>query len=323
MKRIISGVLGSKLENFFLYSWAAIGLLLFLVILGPLSYALGGRDGLAWGLRNGFIWVLAFTIGASRRQRENLVPALIAIGLPGGLIAGVGAAVYQRALYFLPFGAARIVAEGAAGVFIGLFSLSFSTSAIFGVGLANLRRGFLALGSGFIALIGGLAAVPRFGWPFGLLVAGLGAVGGFLLAWLAIRFGEQIGSWARPMLRAFVELWPYLKVMSIVASAFTIGFLLLIVFYANAYGTIWRMNPASFKGFPDSASYIDFFYFSIVIATGLGADVMPVSVLARLLVSTEVILGLGWMIIVFAAVVAYISPAWEDLAARFRGRRKA
>jgi ion channel len=66
----------------------------------------------------------------------------------------------------------------------------------------------------------------------------------------------------------------------------------------------------------------EFFYFSVVTIATLGyGDITPASGIARALVSTEVALGVGWITIVFAAVMSHLQPRFAEIAKQqHRGR---
>lgn len=132
---------------------------------------------------------------------------------------------------------------------------------------------------------------------FGVLVSG---IAGYFLGFLITPALEEVSA-----------LWQEIRKMGTVLGSFVVGYLFLILMFSCLYAGIWAFDHSQFSGLPAIAlpeskpRLFDFAYFSVVTAATLGyGDVVPAKPLARFAAGVEVLLGVGWTIVVFAAVVS-------------------
>jgi voltage-gated potassium channel Kch len=90
-------------------------------------------------------------------------------------------------------------------------------------------------------------------------------------------------------------------------GGFALGYVVIAFIFAGLFASVWRADPSAFKGLPQHPQLIDFAYYSVmtISTTGYG-DVAPQSPTAKLLASAEALVGLGWTIVVFAAVLTVV-----------------
>ncbi len=122
--------------------------------------------------------------------------------------------------------------------------------------------------------------------------------------------------WLQPRLNVYVQLVEYLRVMWIPIGGFGAGYLVIIIVFAGFSGMLERFSPGSFAGATDAGigDWMSFSFFS-----ALGQDytgITPVTATARVVVGARLILSVGWLLVVFAAVMSAIQPQLERIARR-------
>jgi len=288
-------------------------------LVAPLGIAMTGRFGLGWVTSGAVIWTVLFGYAASRTGRSQ-----VAWGLAGGFICSTiwaqGEIIGER-LVFLGLGTWTTLAVLSLSAGLGGGALVGST---FGQGSSsgserNLKLAALLMGAG-LGLSGGIvvfvASEPSSLW-LKLVVVLLGTVAGFATALP----GRALGLWFRPAVIFFDELWPYLREMGIPLAAFGVGYFCLTVVFGGFYGALWRSDPSAFQGLPQAPQFWDFVYFSLMTASTANTDIAAKSHTAQVLVAMEVILGLGWLIVVFGALSAHLAPRLEAIAKALHTRR--
>jgi hypothetical protein len=135
---------------------------------------------------------------------------------------------------------------------------------------------------------------------------------GFLIG---VRAGNILKIKIEPGLLIYGDIIPYLKAMVVPLIGFAFGYIILAFVFANFYWASWRANPCcSFNNLSDNPSFVGFFYFSIVTITTLGyGDITPASSMTRILASIEVILGIGWITIMFAVILVHLQPRFVEI----------
>ena len=120
--------------------------------------------------------------------------------------------------------------------------------------------------------------------------------------------------WLQPRLRIYEQLAEYLRVMWIPIGGFAIGYLAIIVVFAGFSGMLARFSPGAFAGASDAGigEWVAFAFFRALARDYPG--IVPVSLGAWLLVGVQVILAVGWALVVFAAVMSSIQPRLERIA---------
>ena len=149
------------------------------------------------------------------------------------------------------------------------------------------------------------------------LVAATAAMLGFFAAAPAIAFvvGRGVITWLEPRLRVYGHLVDYLRVMWIPIGAFAVGYLTIIGVFAGFYGTLARFQGGAFSN--AGTGITDWMSFSFFAALGQDfASMKPVSVGAKVLVGTHLILSTGWAVVLFAAVMSSIGPKLNKIAER-------
>jgi hypothetical protein len=132
--------------------------------------------------------------------------------------------------------------------------------------------------------------------------------------------GLSVGKRLGPIVVFFEELGPYLAEMARPLAAFAAGFLTLTTVFGGLYGTLWRLNPVgSFRNLPPSPTIWDFAEFSLMTATTGTTPMEAASGPVRFLAGLEIILGTGWLIVVFGALSVHLAPRLEQIAARLQG----
>lgn len=131
------------------------------------------------------------------------------------------------------------------------------------------------------------------------------------VVFLAARAGAV---WLQPRLQVYQQLAEYLRVMWIPIGGFAVGYVAIIIVFAGFGGMLARFIPEAFVGAEDAGigEWIAFAFFR-----ALGQDypgIVPVSAAAWLLVGVQVILAVGWALVVFAAVMSSIQPRLERIA---------
>ena len=139
---------------------------------------------------------------------------------------------------------------------------------------------------------------------------------------LALPLGMYTGVWLEPRVDSLGRLWPYLRAMSIPLAGFGLVYLAIILLFGTYYWATFTCSDeaiCSIKGFSANPSIGDFIYFSATTIATLGyGDAVPVSSLARFLSSLEAIVGVGWITVGFAGVLAYLQPRFAELSKRNR-----
>lgn len=287
----LTDVMSIQLPNASKLAWLAGALLL---IVAPICYAQAGWAGLAWGMAFGLINGLP--------SRGNFVTG-VAVGLLAGstlnpsfsLVAGAG--------------------FGFLATFVtGLAPALASESEV------DRQRLFIASVTGLC--LGGIIGVAfmfaRGFWEALPLMVALAVTSA-----VATPLGALSGVWLRPKLLKFGEVWLYLREMGVFLVGFTVGYLALALLFAGWFWSVWKVWPADSFNISADATFGDFFYFSIVTIATLGyGDITPKSAPARALVLSEVVVGVGWITVVFAAVMSHLQPRLADVAGRQRARLK-
>jgi hypothetical protein len=300
------------------------GLLVVLVvvvaIVGPLGYAMTGDVGLTWVVPGAILWTLLFAYVAARTGKSHL-----GWGLAGGLICGTVWALgeivaHQLLARSLGLWTTLLIVALCAGLGAGaLVGASFGR-ANSADGERNHRIVAQVLGAGFGFSTGVFFVASDLLMTFWLKLAFIlvGSLAGFATAVL----GRHLGLAFRPSVLFFDQLWPYLREMGIPLAAFAVGYFCLTLAFAGFYGTAWRLDPKSIQGLPPSPQFWDFVYFSLMTASTANTDIRAVSRAAQVLTSIEVILGMGWLIVVFGALSAHLAPRLEAIASKLHSTQK-
>ena len=246
-------------------------------------------------------------LGASRLRgyREAGIEALIMAGLIGvGLLPVIGLTWTIRCLVAAPLIAliAGALTDGPGErrfarppALLVLASLAAVSVAIQGIASERAERG-VPLAD---ALTGAVVPVAT------LLVAAPAIV--FLVA----RAGAV---WLQPRLQVYQQLTEYLRVMWIPIGGFAVGYVSIIVVFAGFGGMLAHFSPEAFAGAEDAGigEWIAFTFFRALAQDYPG--IVPVSAAAWLLVGVQVVLAVGWALVVFAAVMSSIQPRLERIA---------
>ena len=255
------------------------------------ALAVGLVDGLAKSRLRGYRDAVVETFAMSTLIGVGLLPALGVGGLlscllvtpptaliAGALTAGRAARRSVRPLLLLTLGSVAVVAY-----------------AVDGVVQEGLRGGRLHAE----ALLNAALSVP-------LAVIGI-PIGVFLTA-------RAAAVWLQPRLQVYRQLAEYLRVMWIPIGGFAIGYLAIIVVFAGFAGMLARFRSGAFAGAEDAGigEWIAFAFFRALAQDYPG--IVPASPAAWLLVGVQVILAVGWALVVFAAVMSSIQPRLERIA---------
>ena len=128
---------------------------------------------------------------------------------------------------------------------------------------------------------------------------------------------RAVAVWLHPRLLVYAQLAAYLRVMWVPIGGFAIGYLVIILLFAGFYGMLAHFSPGAFAGVSENAGIMTWVSFAFF--TGVGRDytgIVPVSTGAQALVGAQLIPSIGWALVVFAAVMAYIQPQLERIARR-------
>ena len=200
-----------------------------------------------------------------------------------------------------------------AGIALVVGPIGYAASGTAGLGTGLVVGLVAGLGTG---LAFGLGAGLAFGLGTGLafvLGAGLGAGLAFVL-------GERIGVLLRSGLREgftdFPNLWPYLRLMGRPLLGYMLGYVALIVWFASVYASLYGWIGRIAFSISFTPHFGDFLFFAITIFPPIGAysDLKPLAPWAQGVVAGELIVGVGYTTVVFAAILAYRTPAFGKLA---------
>ncbi len=180
----------------------------------------------------------------------------------------------------------------ALGLFLGLF-LGLGAGLGGGLGTGFIGR----LGTGFI---GGLGAGLDLGLGTGL---GIG-LGVFLYPRLQVAF------------RDVPNLWPYLRLIGRPLLGYALAYAALVMWFASVYAALYRWIGYKAFASPFPPHFGDFLFFAITIFPPIGAysDLKPLAPLAQIIVAGELIAGVGYTTVLFAAILAYLTPRFAEEA---------
>lgn len=134
---------------------------------------------------------------------------------------------------------------------------------------------------------------------------------------LGLACGMLLAHWLKPRLAVYRELVDYLRVMYVPIGAFSIGSAFIVVMFAGIYGSLFKLWDGHFQPMVDLPTTSDWIFFAIY--TSVAADfstIAPASNVAHLMVATQVLVGIGWAVVMFAAVMTLVQPRLARLTSR-------
>ena len=297
-----------------------------------LGLRLGERNGRSVGILVGSALGAAATLLAGRAALSPgwLVPPLLALAL--GLMDGLGSARlrgYRESLresllisLVLGFGAlfGRLPVSGLAAA-LACAPVNALVAGFFGRdpdGRRFTRPPWWLLLAVSVMFAAVAAVTALDGHPVRPIPRSLGVAAASLLLVPAAVFlaARTAAVWLRPRLRVYSELADYLRVMWVPIGGFAVGYLAIIVLFAGFAGALERFLPGSFTG-ADAAELADWVLFSFYSAVAQPySAISPATGPARLLHGAQLVLSVGWALVVFAAVMSAIQPQLERIARR-------
>lgn len=232
------------------------------------------------------------------------------VGFCGGLIAALGTGFR-----------AYLILAVVAGIPIGLAvpnvyaALSASLLAGFATRPFRGRRTYLALtvlgpiiGAIVFSLALVLITVENWSWVdllFGLnsLIVGVSVI-------IGQRLGHGLGQQLRQGLDEFGLATPYLRDMAWPLVGFTFVYFCIVVVFGALFASACDIYSAEKTfGFEDGQckSYWHFLYLSMMTMSTLGHnDLSNAAPLIQTFIVSEVLIGIGWIVVVFAAIISYL-----------------
>jgi len=291
---------------------ATILCILLVLFLGPLSFAKARWVGFSLLLVGGLLIGLGGPWVQDQRQWQlKPLSSILTFGLLTGVVSilvvnfnldFLGAAAVDVSTWLL----LGLIAGTAGGLLAAIFDEGgrISTSwwrklitifagpilGIFTAGVARLipANNRMPKGSVIIWLInGGLMGVA-----FGItLIAGFAG-------------GRRV----KPMMMHYVVLWRCLKEISVLLIPFALGYLTTIFIFAGYY---WWVSSLGWDSGIDAQSFGNALYLSVGTIT-LYTDVEPKEPITKVIVSIEIIMGLGWITFVFGIVAGALQKCFIE-----------
>jgi hypothetical protein len=291
---------------------------------------------LAYGFIAGFIVTsgVEMLFGTTDEERSHLSVTSVAIKNAGlALAAGFSYSAVSTLFEYKLLLVAGALAVGCVILFYlfllraswdwFLFVMPINQTKTFLVALLSLASGWSA--GGALGVVGSIALVGIIGGRTLSLSGAFSAWGGmffsafpiFLTMLLGYALGRPLGGrfggFLHRALDEFSDVVPYLRAMWWPVGGFAAGYIMMVVLFAGFFA-VAQDSVGGLDGLPKGATFLDYFYFSLMTITSLGyGGVEAASAPTRLLVSLEVLIGIGWMVIVFAAVVAYLEGRFSDV----------
>ena len=176
----------------------------------------------------------------------------------------------------------------------------------------------LAGSLGVYASLFAIELLSRVPVPVAEVFVGLGiiAMAQFAIPTVMFLCGRFAAAWLEPRLRVYSQLAEYLRVMWIPIGGFAAGYLAIILVFAGFCGMLERFAPGSFTGASAAGigDWVSFSFFSAVVPDYTG--IAPATGPARMLVGLQLVLSVGWALVVFAAVMSSIQPQLDRIARR-------
>ncbi|HWX34148.1 MAG TPA: ion channel [Steroidobacteraceae bacterium] len=291
------------------------------LLAGPWAYAVWGTDAvylLLLGLLLGFLYTHLASWGS------GAVFGVFVILFFGPVLAVISPFVKTKAAFW--------IASGACGLFFSLF---------FGTGVALTRPGGRTTGeievsetraSNLLVLLHFLV-VPTAAililldaLPFAIraevtLVEGMAIYFTVDVAVTLLLIGLDLD--LRPAMAFFQQLKPLLVAMWAGLVSFAIGYGFTILVYAGFYMALFRLDERSFQMPPERGTPLgvwDFIYFSVTTITTVGlSEVKPNNVMfwPQAVVSTELIVGVFWVVVYFAVAMTLLQVHARDVIDSF------
>ncbi len=138
-----------------------------------------------------------------------------------------------------------------------------------------------------------------------------------LMPMACFSFGSALGRWLRPRFEVLGQLVLYLRAMYVPIGAFAIGYSVILLVFAGFYGSLYRLDPGHF-GTPELVpARVDWIFFALYSAVGTTYSALrPVSAIANGTVAAQSLLGIGWAVVVFAAVMSHLQPRLAAISQR-------
>lgn len=237
-------------------------------------------------------------------ERATELFAALALGSAAGLCVLAGLFVFliyaglsARQAFVLLNNPTMFASQLAAGLLAGMAWESIRVART----RSRLTRSAAGVLIGFCIAYNFLYGV-RFGFLFALLALIVGGCVGVGAVWVAYNLFQS-------QLRVLGRIWPYLGVLLGAMSVYVaVTLLFAVLFYL-----VGARDPAAFSCPTCTAAVpgrTDFIYFSIMTITTLGSgDLKPVSGLARLLTSVEVVIGALVFVAYLGVVVAHVTES--------------
>lgn len=143
-----------------------------------------------------------------------------------------------------------------------------------------------------------------------------------LILFVGLAIGTALGyafeRWIVPFVRAFARVAPYLRAMYRPVSGFVLVYLAVMFLFAGYYAFAFSVHwLGKFLGVPAHVGFWDFTYLSMTTIFPLGySPIRPGSGPTEVIASLEAIVGTGLLVVVFAALVAYLTPRFEKVTER-------
>jgi len=180
-----------------------------------------------------------------------------------------------------------------------LFSIFLSTVLLAGVwAISQNRRQLIALAVLAVVAMGGLLGDLMLDWTTRYSVAMIAAT--IYFAWIAMILSRDVFKESR-------------RVSADMVYGGINVYLLAGLAFGSAFAALATIVPGSFNGLGADSPFGDAIYYSIVTITTLGyGEITPVSPIARMLASSEALLGQLYVAILLARLVAVHISSGQD-----------
>jgi hypothetical protein len=129
----------------------------------------------------------------------------------------------------------------------------------------------------------------------------------FFLVWLgppcAFAVGQVLGLFLNRCIPPLMDVGHEITYLGRVLGGYAFGYLVITAVFAGLYASAVKLDMRALNGVVEFR-FVDYWFLSTSILTTLGSTVEPITATAKIIVAIEVLLGVAWTVVVFAAVLS-------------------